>query len=114
MLYLAGQRPGSHGEWLLVTSAGGDPGGEFLARILPAGGRHAHGGDVLVHLAADTTADEPLSVRAGVWAVLGGLLVPVAAWDRQDPDGWPEQVRAAAAFAMGVITELEEHGADVP
>ena len=23
VLYLAGQRPGSHGEWLLVTSAGG-------------------------------------------------------------------------------------------
>ena len=59
------------------------------------------------------TADGPLSVRAGVWAVLDGLLVPVAAWDRQDPDSWPEQVRTAVAFAMSVITELEEHGADL-
>jgi len=45
--------------------------------------------------------------------VLGGLLVPVAAWDRHDPDGWPERVRATAAFAMGMVTELEELGADL-
>ena len=49
----------------------------------------------------------------GVWTVLGGLLVPVAAWDRHDPDGWPERIRATTAFAMGMVTELEEHGADL-
>jgi hypothetical protein len=47
-----------------------------------------------------------------VWAAVGVLLIPVAVWDRQDPDGWPEQIRAAVAFAMSVLTELEEHGAD--
>lgn len=59
VLYLAGQRPGSPGEWLQVTAVDGTPGAGFLARILPADGRHAHGGDVLVHLAADTGDLEP-------------------------------------------------------
>lgn len=44
---------------------------------------------------------------------MNGLLIPVARCDRQDPDGWPEQVRATAAFAMGMLTELEDHGADL-
>jgi hypothetical protein len=43
--------------------------------------------------------------------VLNGLLIPVAHWDRQDPDGWPERIRATAAFAMGMLTELEDLGA---
>ncbi len=114
VLYLAGQRPAPPpGEWLLITAVDGAPGAGFLARVLPQGGRHAHGGDVLVHLAAEPPGGEPPAVRVSVWAVLGGLLVPVAAWDRHDPDGWPERVRATAAFAMGVVTELEELGADL-
>ena len=115
VLFLAGQRPAGPGEWLLITAVDGPPGADFLARILPADGRHAHGGDVLVHLAADPAAGDlaPPSVRVSAWMVLNGLLIPVAYWDRQDPDGWPERVRATAAFAMGMLTELEDHGADL-
>ena len=40
-------------------------------------------------------------------------LIPVAEWDQQEPEGWPEKIRATAAFAMGVLTELGEHGADL-
>jgi hypothetical protein len=113
VLYLAGQRPAGPGEWLLITAVDGPPGAEFLARVLPADGRHAHGGDVLVRLADQTGHLEPPVVGISAWAVIGGLLVPVAAWDRQDPDGWPERIRATVAFAMGMLTELEEHGADL-
>jgi hypothetical protein len=113
VLYLAGQRPAGPGEWLLITAVEGPPGADFLARVLPAGGQHAHGGDVLVHLAPEPGNLEPLSVRVSAWAVLNGLLIAVARWDRQDPDGWPEQVRATATFAMGVLTEMEDHGADL-
>jgi hypothetical protein len=115
VLYLAGQRPAAPaGEWLLITAVTGMPGAEFTARVLPAGGRHAHGGDVLVHLAAEPGAPlEPLTVRAGVWAVIAGYLIPVAAWDRQEAEGWPEKIRVTVTFVMCVLTELEEHGADL-
>jgi hypothetical protein len=113
VLYLAGQRPAPPGEWLLITAVDGAPGAEFLARVLPPDGRHAHGGDVLVHLAAEPAGAEPAAVRVSAWAVMGGLLVPIAAWDRHDLDGWPERIRATTAFAMGVVTELEELGADL-
>jgi hypothetical protein len=114
VLFLAGQVPAAEGEWLLVTEVDGRPGADFTARVLPPAGRYAHGGDVLVRLTpAGTGTREPPAVGAGVWAVMGGLLVPVAAWDRQDPDGWPEQIRAAVSFAMGTLTELEDHGADL-
>lgn len=113
VLYLAGQRPARAGEWLLITAVDGTPGGEFLARVLPADGRCAHGGDVLILLADQTGQLEPPVVGVSAWAVIAGLLIPVAAWYRQDPDGWPERIRATVAFAMGVLTELEEHGADL-
>ena len=113
VLYLAGQRPAGPGEWLLITAVDGAPGAEFLARVLPADGRHAHGGDVLVRLADQTGRLEPPVVGVSAWVVIGGLLIPVADWDRQDPDGWPERIRATVAFAMGMLTELEEHGADL-
>jgi hypothetical protein len=113
VLYLAGQRPAAGGEWLLITAVGGMPGAEFTALVLPAGGRCAHGGDVVVHLAAEPGHLEPVTVRVGIWAVMCGRLVPVAAWDRQEPEDWPEKIRATVAFAMGVLTELEEHGADL-
>jgi hypothetical protein len=32
---------------------------------------------------------------------------------RQEPEGWPEKIRATVAFAMGILTELEEQGADL-
>jgi len=115
VLYLAGQRPAGRGEWLLITAVDGLPGAEFTARVLPAGGRQAHGGDVLVHLAAQSCAGEldlP-AVRVSVWAAVDGLLIPVASWDRADPDGWPERIRVTVAFAISVLTELEEHGADL-
>ena len=44
---------------------------------------------------------------------MGGRLVLAGNWDRQSPDDWAEQVRPAVAFAMGMITELEESGADL-
>jgi hypothetical protein len=114
VLYLAGQRPADPGEWLLITAVDGMPGAEFTARLLPADGRHAHGGDVLVHLATEPPGHlEPLTVRVGAWAVMCGHLVPVAEWDQQEPEGWPEKIRATVAFAMGILTELGEHGADV-
>ena len=40
-------------------------------------------------------------------------LIPVAEWDQQEPEGWPEKIRTTVAFAMGMLTELEEHGADL-
>ena len=114
VLYLAGQRPAPPGEWLLITAVDGMPGAEFTARVLPEGGRCAHGGDVLVHLAAEPPGHlEPLTVRVGAWAVMCGHLIPVAEWDQQEPEGWPEKIRATVAFAMGVLTELEEQGADL-
>lgn len=113
VLYLAGQRPAGAGQWLLITAVDGPPGGEFLARVLPVGGRCAHGGDVLIRLAGQTGHLEPPVVDVSAWAVITGLLIPVAAWDRQDLDGWPERIRATVAFAMGMLTELEEHGADL-
>ena len=48
-----------------------------------------------------------------MYAVIGGRLIPVAAWPSEDPEGWPERIRPAVAFAMGMLTELEEHGADL-
>jgi hypothetical protein len=113
VLYLAGQRPAQTGEWLLITAVDGTPGGEYLARALPAGGRYAHGGDVLIRLDAQTGNLELPAVDVSAWAVIGGLLIPVAAWNQQDLDHWPERTRATAAFAMGMLTELEDHGADL-
>jgi hypothetical protein len=113
VLYLAGQLPADTGEWLLITAVDGMPGAEFTARVLPADGRHAHGGDVVVHLDTGPGHLERLTVRAVAWAVMCGHLVPVAEWNRLEPEGWPEKIRATVAFAMGVLTELEEHGADL-
>jgi hypothetical protein len=113
VLTLAGQRPGPDGEWLLVTAADGPAGSEFLAFVLEPGSRAAHGGDVLIRLSPAAPGDRPAAVAVSVQAVLSGLLVPVAAWDREDPDDWPELARAAAAFAMGMMTELAELGGDL-
>ena len=44
---------------------------------------------------------------------MAGSLVRVAAWDPAGPDLWPETARETVIFAMGALTELQEHGADV-
>ncbi len=115
VLYLAGHRPAAAGEWLLITAAGELPGAEFTARILPPAGRQVHGGDVLVRLAPEPATGplDPCTVRVGAWAAIDGLLIPLATWDGQDIDGWPERIRVTVAFAMSVLTELEDHGADL-
>lgn len=113
MLYLASQRPAGRAEWLLVTAVDARPGGGFLAAVLPADRPVAHGGDVLVRLTGQTRHLEPPEVGVSAWAVICGLLIPVAGWTRLRLDEWPERIRAAAAFAMGMLTELEGHGADL-
>ena len=118
MLYLAGQRPPEEGARLWVTTADARRGGEFTALFLPRTRPRASGGDVLLHIAPGRGEGDveqwpvPL-VRVRVWAVAAGSLILVAGWDRLDLDGWPERVRAAAVFAVGVLRELQEHGADV-
>ena len=75
----------------------------------------AFGGDVVVRLSPDDPAagQPPPAAWVQVYVVMSGRLIPVAAWPGHDLDGWPERVRPAVAFAMGVLTELEEHGADL-
>ena len=46
-------------------------------------------------------------------AVVAGSLIHVAGWNHLSLDLWPEAVRAAAAFAIGALKELQQHGADV-
>ena len=111
---LAGQPVPAGGAWLWVTAAEARRGGEFTALFLPAHRPAACGGDVLVHV---SPAGEPGSgttaAKVQVWAVVAGSLVRVAAWDPASPDLWPETVRETVTFAMGTLTALEQHGADV-
>jgi hypothetical protein len=93
----------------------GNPGGEFTAHVLDRSAPSAFGGDVVVRLAPDDPAagQPPPAARVQVYVVLGGRLIPAAAWPGHDLDGWPERIRPTVAFAMGMLTELEEHGADL-
>jgi hypothetical protein len=115
VLRMARQRPPEGGAWLLVTAADAAAGGTLTAQILPGGRPQAFGGDVVAHLtpATGTAQQPPPAVSVSVWAVMAGRLVPVAAWDNHDLGGWPEQIRPAVVFTMSMLTELEEHGADV-
>ncbi len=118
VLCLAGQRPPTEGAWLWVTTADGRRGGEFTALFLPRTRPLASGGDVLLHIAPGRARGDveqwPVpTARVRVWAVAAGSLILVAGWDRLDLGGWPERVRATAVFTLGVLKELQEHGADV-
>ena len=114
VLALAGQPVPAGGAWLWVTAAEARRGGKFTALHLPAHRPAASGGDVLVHV---SPAGEPGSgttaAKVQVWAVVAGSLVRVAGWDPAGPDLWPETVRETVTFAMGALTELEQHGADL-
>ena len=113
VLSLAGQIPPDDGEWLLVTSLDSQPGAGFLARHLRPDELHAHGGDVLIRVLPDARRRGLPEIRAEVLVVLGGYLILAGNWERQDRDWWPEQIRPAVAFVMGMVTELEENGADL-
>ena len=114
VLCLAGQRPPGEGAWLWVTTAEARRGGEFTALFLPRTRPLASGGDVLLHIAPGRGDVEQRPVaRVRIWAVAAGSLILVADWDRLPADDWPERVRATAVFALGVLKELSEHGADV-
>jgi hypothetical protein len=112
VLALAGQPVPAGGAWLWVTAAEPRRGGNFTALFLPRQHPAASGGDVLVYV---SPAGEPgeTAARVAVWAVVAGSLVRVAAWDPAGPDLWPETARETVIFAMGALTELQEHGADV-
>ena len=114
VLSLVGQPVPAGGAWLWVTAAEARRGGEFTALFLPRHRPAACAGDVLVHI---SPAGEPGSgttaAKVQVWAVLAGSLGRVAAWYPAGPDLWPETVRETVTFAMGALTALEEHGADV-
>lgn len=114
VLSLAGQPVPDGGAWLWVTSAEPQPGGELAGLLLPENRPVAFGGDVLVHVRPAAEPDGgPAAARVQVWAVAAGSLVRVAGWDPAGLDAWPELVRDPAVFAMGALTALEEHGADV-
>ena len=88
VLTLAGKIPSKDGEWLLITSLDGQPGGEFLARHLGRDELCAHGSDVLVRLVPKGGTPRRLQIRAQVWVVLGGRLILAGSWERQDFDWW--------------------------
>jgi hypothetical protein len=117
VLSLTGQRPPAGGAWLWVTVAGARRGGEFTALFLPRTRPRANGGDILLRIAPGASRAEEHwpgpAARVQVRAVAAGSLIRVAGWDHLGLDLWPEAVRAAAAFAMGALKELREHGADV-
>jgi hypothetical protein len=113
VMLLAGQRPPAEGQWLLVAEADRLPGSVFSAYVLPPDGRHGRGGDVLIRLTQATGTDGHDAIGVSIWAVISGRLVPVACWDLLDPDEWPEGIRQTAAFTLDMLTELEEHGADL-
>jgi hypothetical protein len=95
------------------------PGGAVSSRPCSCRGTRprACGGDVLLRIAPGTSQAEEHwpgpAARVQVQAVVAGSLIPVAGWDHLSLALWPEAVRAAAAFAMGALRELQEHGADV-
>ncbi|MGH3156231.1 MAG: hypothetical protein ACRDNF_06620 [Streptosporangiaceae bacterium] len=115
VLYLAGQRLPAAGVWLLAATAEARTGGEFTAVILLEARPQAHGGDVLIHLspASAGTGQATMTARVRVLAVAARSVVLAGSWDRLELEDWPEQIRATAAFTLGVLGELRDHGADL-
>jgi hypothetical protein len=113
VLSLAGRIAPGEGQWLLVTSVDGQPGAGFLAHCLRPEELHARGGDVLIRVRAEDRKRGLPDIRADVLVVLGGYLIVAETFERQDRHWWPEQIRAAVVFVMGMVTELEENGADL-
>jgi hypothetical protein len=108
--YLAWQYPSPRDEWLRITEAAS----HFAATVLPAGGRRARDGDVVVRLTTTPQQEPgPAGICAGVWAVICGSLIPVAAWDGLAPGSWADPIRATAMFTMDVLLELDDRGADL-
>jgi hypothetical protein len=115
VLYLAGQRLPAEGAWLLAATAEARTGGEFTAVLLPPDRPQAHGGDVLIHLSpGPAIPGQPgMTARVRVLAVAARSVVLAGGWDRLALEDWPEQIRATAAFTLGVLGELRDHGADL-
>jgi hypothetical protein len=113
VLYLAGQRLPAAGVWLLAATAEARTGGEFTAVILPAARPQAHGGDVLIHLSPTPggAGQAAMTARVRVLAVASRSVVLAGSWDRLELEDWPEQIRSTAAFTLGVLGELGDHGA---
>jgi hypothetical protein len=113
--YLAGQRLPAAGAWLLVATAEARTGGEFTAVILPEARPQAGGGDVLIHLSPTpaNAGQAAITARVRVLAVAARSVVLAGSWDRLELEDWPEQIRATAVFALGVLAELRDHGADL-
>ncbi|MGH3405357.1 MAG: hypothetical protein ACRDRJ_23065 [Streptosporangiaceae bacterium] len=113
VLSLAGRIPPDDGQWLLVTSVDSQPGAGFLAHRLRPEELRARGGDVLIRLRPEARKRGLPDIHAEVLLVLGGYLILAGSFERQDRHWWPEQIRAAVVFVMGMVTELEENGADL-
>ena len=111
VLYLAGQLSAGP-EWLLITGVDGMPGAEFTARSRRWRARRSwrrRRGAPDHRARAPGAADGP---RRGLGRHVRAPVSGRGA-DRLEPEGWPEKIRATVAFTMGVLTELEEHGADL-
>jgi hypothetical protein len=92
----------AQGRWLVAVTCG-QPGGEFKVRSLPVASPRTSAGDVLVWIVPQEAG---FFVRAEVWTVTVGVLVPVAAWEHLLAQIWPEVVRPAVAFAMDAMSGL--------
>lgn len=111
---LAGGQLPPEGVWLLVTAVESAPGGVFTGVRLRAGAPRAFGGDVVLRLAAGPGRLPGLPAgHMQVYAVMAGTLVLAGEWGLADFGDWPEVARMTASFAMGALSGLGEHGADL-
>jgi hypothetical protein len=112
---LAGLPP-PEGAWLWVTAAEPVRRGELTALVLSRADPCLSGGDVAVHVAPSAGGPGVPAgdrVRVRVLAAVAGTMVHVATFDHAPALEWPEVARGPVAFAMAVLEELEQHGADL-